>query len=411
MHQPMKILFLQKRPLFPADMGGKIRTLNVLRYLAAWHEVTYLCNVQAGEEPGVQEMRDIGLRVETVPWVETPRSTLKFYGELAANLFSPNPYNVDKDYDPQLRRRAEELLAGDKYDLVVCDFVQMARNAIGLPAAAKVLFEHNVEAQIFERHAQQDDGWLRRKYMGLQWRKMRRFEGEAGQQFDAVVAVSHQDKETYIRDYNWDHVQVIDTAVDLDFFQPDPTAEQPQRIVFVGSMDWLPNQDGVRHFVEQVWPLIRERCPETEFRVVGRNPTPMVEQLGRAPGVEIMGTVPDIRPFLAESALAVVPLLVGGGTRLKIFEAMAMQKAVVSTPLGAEGLEVTSGDDVQLANAGPDFANAVVELLLDADKRHKMAAAARQLVEENYSAETVARQFEAICRQAVDTQKTAAGTV
>ena len=130
-----------------------------------------MCNVQAGEEPGVQEMREIGLRVEMVPWVETPRSTLKFYGELAANLFSPNPYNVDKDYDPQLRRRAEELLAADQYDLVVCDFVQMARNAIGLPAAAKVLFEHNVEAQIFERHAQQDEGWLRRKYMGLQERR------------------------------------------------------------------------------------------------------------------------------------------------------------------------------------------------------------------------------------------------
>ena len=406
----MKILFLQKRPLFPADMGGKIRTLNVLRFLAQWHDVTYLCNVQAGEESGVEQMREIGLRVETVPWIETPRGTWKFYGELAANLFSPYPYNVDKDFDPQLRRRAEELLAAEPYDLVVCDFVQMARNAIGLPAAAKVLFEHNVEAQIFQRHAQQDEGWLRRKYMALQWRKMRRFEGDAGREFDAVVAVSRQDKETYVRDYGWDHVHVIDTAVDLDFFQPDPAAETPQRIVFVGSMDWLPNQDGVRHFFERVWPLILKRCPEEQFRVVGRNPTPMVEQLGRTPGVEIMGTVPDIRPYLAEAAVAVVPLLVGGGTRLKIFEAMAMQKAVVSTPLGAEGLDVTSGVDVQLVDAGREFADAVVDLLTDDDKRRKMAAAARRLVEENYSAETIARQFEVICRDAVNREQTAAGT-
>jgi len=398
----MKILFLQKRPLFPADMGGKIRTLNVLRYLAQWHEVTYLCNTQEGEEQGVEQMREIGLRVETVPWKETPRGTSKFYGELLANLFSQYPYNVDKDFDPRLRGRAEELLAAEPYDLIVCDFVQMARNAIGLPGPPQVLFEHNVEAQIFQRHAQQDESWLRRKYMGLQWQKMRRFEGEAGRHFEAVVAVSRQDKETYIQDYGWDHVEVIDTAVDLDFFQPDLEAEQPHRLVFVGSMDWLPNQDGVKHFVENVWPAIREKCPDAEFRVVGRNPTPMVEQLGRAPGVEIMGTVPDIRPYLAEAAVAVVPLLVGGGTRLKIFEAMAMQKAVVSTPLGAEGLEVTSGRDVQLVDAGQEFADAVVELLQDAEKRRQMAAAARKLVEENYSAETIARQFEAICQRAIE---------
>lgn len=404
----MNILFLQKRPLFPADMGGKIRTLNVLRYLAQWHQVTYLCNVQDGEEQGVDQMRELGLDVVTLPWRETARGTLRFCSELAANLFSPHPYNVDKDYDPALHSKATELLASGQFDLLVCDFVQMARNAIGLDVPASILFEHNVEAEIFRRHAEQDSGWLRRKYMGLQWKKMQRFEAEAGRQFDTVVAVSRRDQQIYEQEYGWNHVQVIDTAVDLDFFQPDLPVEQPSRVVFVGSMDWLPNQDGVCHFVEKIWPAVRAKCPDAQFRVVGRNPPPAVEQLAQVAGVEVMGTVPDIRPYLAEAAVAVVPLLVGGGTRLKIFEAMAMQKAVVSTPLGAEGLEVTSGQDVLLAEADADFADSLVELLHDTPKRNALAAAARQLVEENYSAESVARQFESICQATVDKSKATA---
>lgn len=407
----MNILLLQKRPLFPPDTGGKIRTLNVLRHLAQCHDITYLCNVQNGEEQAVEQMRELGLRVVTVPWRETPRGTLKFCFELAANLLSPYPYNVDKDYHPALRREAENLLAGESFDLVVCDFVQMARNAIGLPAAAKVLFEHNVEAQIFQRHAQQDKGWLRRRYMHYQWQKMRRFEAEAGREFETVIAVSEQDRETYQRDYGWEHVRVIDTAVDLDYFRPDPAAEQAQRVVFVGSMDWLPNQDGIQHFVTNIWPAIRQSCPHAEFRVVGRNPSPTIQSLGAMPGVEIVGTVPDIRPYLAEAAVVVVPLLVGGGTRLKIFEAMAMQKAIVSTPLGAEGLQVTSGEDLLLAEANAEFADGVIELLQNADKRRQMATAARLLVQENYSAETVARQFDAICQETVQRGRIAADVV
>jgi len=398
---PMQILFLQKRPLFPADTGGKIRTLNVLRYLARWHEVTYLCNEQPGEKAAVEQMRELGLRVITLPWRETPRGTIKFCGELAANLFSPNPYNVDKDYDPALRHEAKRLLKAESFDLLICDFVQMARNAIGLNVPAKILFEHNVEAQIFAQHSRQDEGRFRRWYMQRQWRKMRRFEGEAGREFDAVIAVSKQDRATYQADYHWDHVRVIDTAVDVEYFTPQPKLEQSHRVVFVGSMDWLPNQEGVRHFVRSVWPEIRKQCPQAEFRVVGRNPTSAIEQLGSCPGVEIVGTVPDIRPYLAEAAVVVVPLLIGGGTRMKIFEAMSMQKAIVSTPLGAEGLHVTSGRDIQLAAAGNEFASAVIQLLQNPSQRTSLAAAARQLVVESYSAKTIARQFDKICRETV----------
>src|SRR5579872_1316600 len=226
---------------------------------------------------------------------------------------------------------------------------------------------------------------------------MRRFEAEAGRWFDAVVAVSPQDKLIFERDYGWNHVHTIDTSVDTEFFMPSSDPEVPDQLVFVGSLDWLPNQDALTYFAKEVWPLIRARRPQTKFQIVGRNPSSEMAGLGTIDGIEVIGTVPDTRPWLAGAALAVVPLRIGGGTRIKIFEAMAMGKAVVSTPLGAEGLPVTSGEDVLLAERPEQLAEAVLELLANPEKRTRIARAARRLVEENYSAETVARQFEKIC--------------
>lgn len=395
----MKILFLHKRPLFPADAGGKIRTLNVVRHLAQWHDVTYLCNAQPADEPHLDKMRELGVRLVTTPWREAPRRSFRFYCDLAKNVFSRFPFNVNKDYDAGLRQRAGELLQAEPYDLVICDFVQMARNAIDLPASPPaLLFQHNVEAEIFKRHSTTDRGWLRRRYMAMQWRKMCRFEGRAGRRFDRIVAVSERDRDIYQCDYGWDHVDVIDTAVDVDYFAPAETKEKPNQVVFVGSLDWLPNEGGVKHFVEQVWPLIRRDCPEATFQAVGRNPSHLLTRLSSHEGVEIVGTVPDVRPYLAEAAVVVVPLLVGGGTRLKIFEAMAMRKAVVSTSIGAEGLPVRSGTDIEIADNPEEFAAAVTNLLTDSARRVKMAQQAFELVHERFTSTQIARQFEAICQ-------------
>ena len=397
----MRILFLQKRPLFPANTGGKIRTLNVLRHLARWHEITYLCNLQDDEQRYVEPMRELGLRVDTVPWRETRRYSLRFYLELAGNLFSPYPYNVAKDSDKRLRERARQLLEEQPYDLIICDFVQMARNCIGLAQIPKILFQHNVEAQIFARHARHDKGFLRRRLMASQYRKMYRFEGAAGRKFDTVVAVSQIDARRFREDYGWRHVRTIDTAVDTDYFAPSEAHESPGRVVFVGSMDWLPNQDGVQDFVAHAWPRIRAAVPEAEFRIVGRDPTAEVRRLELEPGVIVEGTVPDIRPHVAAAEVCVVPLRIGGGTRLKIYEAMAMAKAVVSTSVGAEGLPLQSGEHLVIADGAEAMAAAVVQLLKSSDERRRLGVGARALVEEKFSAEKVARQFDDICRDTV----------
>ena len=397
----MRILFLQKRPLFPANTGGKIRTLNVLRHLARWHEITYLCNIQDDEQQYVDSRRELGLRVECVPWRETRRQTVAFHLELAGNLCSPYPYSVSKDFDKRLRARAAQLIDDESYDLIVCDFVQMARNCMGLATIPKILFQHNVEAQIFDRHARHDKGLVRRRFMALQSTKMRRFESAAGRTFDAVVAVSALDEQKFREDYGWQHVRTIDTAVDTAYFHPSHVPEQPGRVVFIGSMDWLPNQDGVTDFVATVWPRIRAAYPAAEFRIVGRNPTEGVRRLGNQPGVVVEGTVPDIRPHLAAAQVCVVPLRIGGGTRLKIYEAMAMGKAVVSSSVGAEGLPLQSGEHLVIADGAAAMATAIVRLLESDSERSRLSANARQLVTDKYSAEVVARQFDEICRATV----------
>ncbi|QGJ69198.1 Glycosyltransferase involved in cell wall biosynthesis [Planctomycetales bacterium 10988] len=411
----LRILFLQKRPLFPANTGGKIRTLNILRHLAKWHEITYLCNEQPHEIAACDEMKSLGLDVETIPWVETPRSSGWFYVELLRNLASPYPYNVAKDFDPKLRKRAEELLKERPFDLVICDFVQMARNAIDLPAKASLLFQHNVEAEIFHRHAMHDHGSLRRRYMKLQANRMSRFEGGAGRSFDRVIAVSERDAKIFQEQYGWDHIRVIDTAVDTNYFCPSldfsksafpndqrsENTDKKQKVVFIGSMDWQPNELGVLQFIESTWPKIRQKTPDAIFQIVGRNPPWSVQQWDQTSGIEVTGTVPDVRPYLQDASMVVVPLNIGGGTRLKIFEAMAMGKAVVSTTLGAEGLPIQHGKHFLQADGSEDFSDAVISVLQQPERSETLGESARQLILEKYSAETVSRQFESICYEAV----------
>ncbi len=402
----MKILFLQKRVLFPVDNGWRVRTLNVVRYLAQWHEVTYVCNVVPGEEPEVQKMRDLGLRMETVPWHDTLRGTPMFYVKLAANLLSRYPYYADKDYDPRLKALAHRLLEEESYDLVICDFIHMARNALEIHGVPKVLFEHNVETQLLERYAEAQPPGLARWTLRHQARKMRWFEDWAGKQFDAVVAISENDLALYQAWFGWKHAQVIDTAVDVDFLTPSGRAPTPGRVVFIGGLDWPANQEGCKWFVHEVWPKIRAENASATCHLVGRNPPAWLLKLSEHPGVSVFGNVPDVRPYLEDAAVMIAPLLVGGGTRLKIVEAMAAAKAMVSTSLGAEGLPVENGKHLILADDADSFARQTLALLADPARQQALGSAARQHMCDNYSAETVARQFERICQSAVNGRAT-----
>jgi glycosyltransferase involved in cell wall biosynthesis len=189
-------------------------------------------------------------------------------------------------------------------------------------------------------------------------------------------------------------VHVVPTGVDTAYFAPRTAVVRPRHLVFTGSMDWLPNEDGVQHFVRDVLPLVRRAEPSTTLSIVGRAPTPAVQRLADEYGVQVTGRVDDVRPYMAEAAVYVVPLRIGGGTRLKIFEAMAMGKAIVSTTIGAEGLPVDPGLHLAIADDAPSFARAVIHLLQNQTERARLGDAARHLVLERYDWAAVAGHLE-----------------
>jgi glycosyltransferase involved in cell wall biosynthesis len=251
---------------------------------------------------------------------------------------------------------------------------------------------------IWHRHAEVQRQALAKAYFREQWRRMWRFERDECRRFDQVIAVSAADAGTLEREYGIGEVGAVPTGVDTEFFTPTAgVVPDPLELVFTGAMDWMPNEDGIRWFVSDVLPLVQQRLPGATLTVVGRNPPESIRALaGRDPRVRVTGTVPDVRPYLENAAVVVVPLRVGGGTRLKIYEALAMERPMVSTSIGAEGLPLEDGVHLSIADDAPAFAGAVVSLLQDPDAASRMAQAGARYVRANCGWDQAAEAFSAM---------------
>ena len=292
-----------------------------------------------------------------------------------------------------LQRQVDALMRAEKYDAVVCDFLFAAPNISDLGSA--VLFQHNVESIIWQRHAGHASTPWHRAYFRSQWERMRRYEGEVCRAAKRIIAVSQADAQAMRSLYGVTRVAAVPTGVDLDYFSPPETPKRVGDLVFVGSMDWMPNIDAMLWFTADVLPLIRQRRPDCSLVIAGRLPSTEVRQLAKTyDGILVTGTVPDVRPYLWGAAVSIVPLRIGGGTRLKIYEAMAARIPVVSTTIGAEGLDVQDGETIAITDSPQDFADRSVALLEDADARHRMAQRAWEMVSACYSWEVVSRKFE-----------------
>jgi polysaccharide biosynthesis protein PslH len=394
----MKLLWLNAGLLLPLDKGGKLRTWHVMRHLAARHDITYLSFADASQTDADRAgMREVCARLETVPRTDPAKGTWRFHADAARYLVDAVPYAVAKYRSAAYRAKLERLLARERFDAVVCDFLPPVVNLPQRLPCPSIVFTHNVEAEIWRRHAEQASNPLSKQLLTQQWRRMLRFEAAALARFDLTLAVSEADRRTFERLYPGSlttPVHVVQTGVETGFFKPSSVAPGPAHMVFTGSMDWLPNEDGMTYFCREILPKIRQSEPEATLSIIGRAPTPVVKQLAEIPGVEVTGRVDDVRPHIAKGAVYVVPLRTGGGTRLKIFEAMSMAKAVVSTTIGAEGLPVTNGRDLVIADEPARFADAAVRLMRDADARRAIEVAARRLVVERYDWSAVAADFE-----------------
>jgi sugar transferase (PEP-CTERM/EpsH1 system associated) len=394
----MHILWIKTELLHPVDKGGKIRTYNMLKELKRNHRITYLTlddgAASASERASASEYAH---EVVCVPYKPREKFTRAFYAELLLNSVSSLPYAIRKYQSPQLHREVSE--RAKSVDLVVCDFLAPAANVPRHLGCPTVLFQHNVEAMIWKRHYEVQRNLVKKSYLFTQWLKMRAFERRACRRFDAVVAVSKEDCEQMQHDYGVAEVFEIPTGVDTNFFHPSGKEKTTaHNIVFTGSMDWLPNEDAINYFTEEILPRIKQKIPDARLTVVGRNPYPSLLELAKKdPAVIVTGRVDDVRPYMERAAAYVVPLRIGGGTRLKIYEAMAMEKAIVSTTIGAEGLPVANGTELLLADTAEEFATAVLKVLDDKAFASELGAKAAATVRQNFGWQQVAGRFAAIC--------------
>jgi polysaccharide biosynthesis protein PslH len=397
----MHILWLKNELLHPLDKGGRIRTYEMLRRLRDRHRVTYVAlDDHTSTEEQRARAREYCDELVLVPWRDAPLKGWRRALAILRNVFSPLPFAV-APYRARTMTDAIRARCGgpDAVDVVVCDFLIPALNVPdGLPCPV-VLFQHNVEAMIWERRTRVAGNPVLRAYMGEQWRRMRRVEREQCLRFDHVIAVSPEDAAVFRAQYGVQRVSSVPTGVDTEFFRPSGTvAQRPASIVFTGSMDWMPNEDGMAYFVGEVLPVIERAVPSVTLTIVGRNPTARVRALadGRS-NVQVTGTVPDVRPFLEEASVVVVPLRIGGGTRIKIYEAMGMERAVVSTTIGAEGLDVANDRHIVLADDATAFANAVITLLQSPARAAEIGQAAAAHVRAHFGWAAVADQFAESC--------------
>ena len=358
----------------PPDIGGKIRSYHILKELAKTHAVTLFTFYAAHANDVHSELESVFDKVVYLPMRIATNRRLAELANFAGNLFSPWPYTVSKYCRPEVVAAVRRLLAEQKYDVIVSDFVIAAGAIPWEVACPKLLFTHNVEALIWHRHFEVSRNPLWKLVSSREYQKMIRFERSFLEKSQHVLTVSEADRDFFSRFIDRSKMTVISTGVDTEYFQPDASKEQPSSLVFTGSMDWMPNEDGIVYFLRSILPLIRREIPQVRFNIVGRQPSDKLRAtVDSEPGVQVTGRVDDIRPYVREGSVYVVPLRIGSGTRLKIFEAMAMGKAIVSTSLGAEGLPVSEGRDILIADTPEEFSRKVCLLLRDPQERSRLA--------------------------------------
>lgn len=389
----MRILVVDEEFPYPLNTGKRIRTYNLTRELARYNDISYLAFGLENSESYARFEKD-GLGPIAVPPPDMKKAGPLFYVKLLMNLFSRYPYIVTSHYTNVFQRRLTELVREGRYDLVICEWTPYARYLRDLKGVKSIVVAHNIESSIWRRYEENEANPIKRWYITIQKNKIVTFEKDCFHWASGATAVSGIEAD-FINALGVPYpTEVIDNGVDVSYFAPTGEPVDIKQLVFTGSMDWRPNQDASVYFVQEILPVLRQAKPDVEVVLVGRKPPRHVVALGDTPGVTVTGSVDDVRPYISRSGVYIVPLRIGGGSRLKILEAMAMKKAVVSTTVGSEGLEVRDGENIINADTPEAFAGAVVRLMEDAPLREKIAAAGFDLVHRKYRWEELGKKYD-----------------
>lgn len=404
----LRILLLTPQLPYPPREGRSLRNYNLLRYLASRHQVSLLSFATPGARPEyLAHLRELCQAVETVPAPERHLSD-----RLRTLLTSGWPDMAWRLASPDFGAALLAWLAREHLDVLQVEGIEMARylwqaaqvgNLPGTPAGPLVVFDdHNAEYLLQKRaflaDARRPRRWAAAAYSLIQWRRLRRFERQVCLRAQRLVAVSDADAQALTALDARLRPIVVPNGVDLEAYRPafPPLAGLARpSLVFTGKMDFRPNIDAVLWFAQEVLPRVWERCPTAHLYVVGQSPSSRLDVLRAEPRITITGEVDDTRPYIAGADVYVVPLRVGGGTRLKVLEAMAMGRPIVSTRLGVEGLGLEEDREALLADVPEDFARQITALLDDRDLGRKLGEAARAFAERSYGWQSIGPRLEA----------------
>ncbi|MBA2393693.1 MAG: glycosyltransferase [Ktedonobacteraceae bacterium] len=369
--------------------GAGTRSYYLLKALAETYNVSLLSltdeqtSASLAQEVHLKRLRQVPLRV----------SLRRKRTQQLTSVIRNRSYLADTYYHKDVQQAINDMIAQDTYDAVIFESVFMAGYCV--PEGVMVIIDqHNIEHELLQRTYEQEQAWSRKWFNGWEARKLKPIELARCRNAQGVLVTSEREYFLLKQLVPQCRAAVVPNGVDTHIFdKTDGQQEIAGRIIFTGTMNYYPNIQAVLFFARECWPRIQAQVPEATWQIVGKSPPPEVVQLAQIPGVTVTGAVPDVKPYLATAAVAIAPLLIGSGTRLKILEALAMHKAVVSTSVGCEGLVVETGKHLSVADQAEPFAQAVIDLLHHPEKRVSLGNAGRALVEAEYSWEQCGTSF------------------
>jgi polysaccharide biosynthesis protein PslH len=390
----LNILIVSAQFPYPTRSGFTTRVYQLARQLSARHDVTVLSYAWPHERDGVA-----GLAAQmSVRAVERkPLSPMAKRAAQALTIMSPHAYSCREVHSKAMQKAIDEVCSTRNFDVIqlessiLCSF-QFPRDT------PLVIDEHNIEYEVFQRMSEGERSLPRRAFNHLEYLRFRRFEQACWARADACVVTSEREVAPVLVCASDTPVAVVPNAVDLDYFAPADAPCEPHTIVFNGTLNYRPNIDAAHFLIDDIWPLVRERYPDAKLTLIGSSDGVDTRPLA-GPGVELLGEVPDIRPWIGAAAAVVVPVRIGGGTRLKVVEGLAMGKAMVSTALGCEGVAVRDGEHLLIADDAPAFASRIFNLFEDPALRHALGQAGRRLMETRYSWELATARLESLYTQ------------
>lgn len=409
----MRILAIAPFP-YPPRSGGQARIFNIIKRLSQRHEVVLVSLIDEEDLPYVDEMRRYCSSVHTV--AAPAKASLvqrglrllrepKRIGRLSLRglrMVAGAPYMVALAFLPELQRKVEELLERGSFDILEAHYIFMAQYALGprtrICGIKRLLSDLDASFVPYQHRLATAWGlsWLKSYY---EFATMKRYASKVWQQVDRVIAMSEKDREAILSVAPTAKVAVVPNGVAVPQHLPESQGSVPPHLVFLGSLWYYPNIDAAIYFYREVFPLVRRQAPTIRLTIIGESPRGQLQELAKDPSVALPGYVEDLQPYLDEGAVFVVPLRIGGGTRLKILEAMAHGVPVVSTPIGCEGLDVTPGENILVAETPSAFAEHTAQLIASPPLRRSIGDGGRKLVEERYSWENIVGRLEEVYKE------------